>query len=1237
MSNEAQKSRYGLRAKAASICLSAALLATTFTGLGGTFGASTEADAASSSSESYDYGLMDNIQKGTILHCFNWTYNDIKTELPNIAEAGFTSVQTSPAQKGVGESKTWYWLYQPVAFRIETNRLGTEEELKSLCDEAHKYGIKVIVDVVANHLAENHQQEEFKSINSEYWHDHTYSTAKKNVDWTNRNQVTHCDIGMPDLATENSDVQQVVTKYVNNLKEVGVDGIRWDAVKHIGLPSEGDDFFAKVLANNGLYNYGEILGGSDDRTSGNESLMKEYSDYMSVTDSDYGAGVLSAFNNNSAPTTTGNWAYRGVSSSKLVYWGESHDTYSNTSSEGGWTKNISQNKIDRAYAVVASRANATSLYFSRPVSTTGEEVKDKEDIKSGVKGSTHFTSAEVAAVNHFHNAMGEKLDYYQSSNGCAVITRQGGGAVIVQGSGSGGTVSVVNGGGYAAPGTYKDEITGNTFTVTSTTISGTVGSSGIAVIYRSELDNSKVSASVSSGTLFTDNLTLELNASGVTNARYETSEGASGSYTDGQTITVGDITEEGSTVTVTLSGTKSNGNTTKAVYTYTKKDTKDVFIYFDNSNYNWSKVCAYIYDKSSGTAKEMNGSWPGKALIEKTSDGLYVLKISDDFKENGRVIFSNNGSSNDRYPADKQPGLEIDNSSKKFSYGNKWEDYSSVTGSVSAVPATGTSFKDETLEVTLYATDVANPTYTTSESEGASTSYTNGQTITIGSGTAYGNDITVTLSGTRSDGSITTATYIYTKKDPQSTVKLYFDKTNYSSWNTVCAYIYDGSNENEPWKQAPAMTNISGSYYEIEVPDDLVNGKVIFVDTKNTDNRYPGKNTEGLDIGGSSKKFLNNSLLELPFTLSLNVSDLLSFGNSVTLTAETENTFGDVKYTFSVGSSTIESNGSTAVWTPSAAGTYEITVTATDTTGTTVTTSKTVTVSPAKISSATVSITSNSYTYDGNPKTQTVTVKFKGQTLTEGTDYTVTGNSGTNVDKYTITVTGKGNYTDTVSMNWEIVDTKYTVAVKGGTFADGTTADKQVNVKTSITVIASSAESGKKFSHWEIDNQKVSTSERYSFIVLKDTTVTAVYVQNAAEVKQEPILNLSVNQTTYNNKKALGFVFNRSVPSGYTVKSTGLIYGTNKLLGYTSDNTVDLTNLSNFGVADILKTNKTNKVKTYEASSKANNGTVTFNYAVGANVDAYVYAMAYVTVNDESGKETTYYSDVLAITYNTIS
>ena len=72
----------------------------------------------------------------------------------------------------------------------------------------------------------------------------------------------------------------------------------------------------------------------------------------------------------------------------------------------------------------------------------------------GEKGSTHFTSSEVAQINKFHNAMDGKADYYTVSDGCSVITRKDGGAVIVKGSGSG-EVSVENGGGYAKPGTYQ--------------------------------------------------------------------------------------------------------------------------------------------------------------------------------------------------------------------------------------------------------------------------------------------------------------------------------------------------------------------------------------------------------------------------------------------------------------------------------------------------------------------------------------------------------------------------------------------------------------------------------------------------------------------------------------------------------------------------------------------------------------------------------------------------------------
>lgn len=43
---------------------------------------------------------------------------------------------------------------------------------------------------------------------------------------------------MPDIATENPYVQQKVCNYVQELKSVGVDGLRWDAAKHIGVPSE---------------------------------------------------------------------------------------------------------------------------------------------------------------------------------------------------------------------------------------------------------------------------------------------------------------------------------------------------------------------------------------------------------------------------------------------------------------------------------------------------------------------------------------------------------------------------------------------------------------------------------------------------------------------------------------------------------------------------------------------------------------------------------------------------------------------------------------------------------------------------------------------------------------------------------------------------------------------------------------------------------------------------------------
>ena len=88
--------------------------------IGSVTGNEAVAELSDVSAASSDYGLADNILDGTILHCFNWKYSDIKAELPNIAAAGFTAVQTSPAQRD-DSFGVWYMLYQPQSFAISTN------------------------------------------------------------------------------------------------------------------------------------------------------------------------------------------------------------------------------------------------------------------------------------------------------------------------------------------------------------------------------------------------------------------------------------------------------------------------------------------------------------------------------------------------------------------------------------------------------------------------------------------------------------------------------------------------------------------------------------------------------------------------------------------------------------------------------------------------------------------------------------------------------------------------------------------------------------------------------------------------------------------------------------------------------------------------------------------------------------------------------------------------------------
>ena len=72
------------------------------------------------------------------------------------------------------------------------------------------------------------------------------------------------------------------------------------------------------------------------------------------------------------------------------------------------------------------------------------------------------------------------------------------------------------------------------------------------------------------------------------------------------------------------------------------------------------------------------------------------------------------------------------------------------------------------------------------------------------------------------------------------------------------------------------------------------------------------------------------------------------------------------------------------------------------------------------ISKASVTLSTSTYAYDGKAKKPGVTVKINGKTLKNGTDYTVSYSNNTKVGTAKVTITGKGNYTGSVSKTYSI-------------------------------------------------------------------------------------------------------------------------------------------------------------------------------------------------------------------------
>ncbi|XP_053214668.1 alpha-amylase-like isoform X2 [Panonychus citri] len=199
-------------------------------------------------------------ERSVIANLFEWRFDDIADECEQfLGPAGYAAVQTSPVFEYAVISAPWYepaairpWYerYQPVSYKI-ASRSGDENAFKSMVDRCNKAGVRVVVDLVLNHMTgeldgvgsggSSFQGQSGKSYPGVPFDASNFNSKEKCNsgdgqihDYGNPSQVRNCELsGLHDLDTGSEYVRSKQRDAVNHLIDIGIAGFRMDASKHM--------------------------------------------------------------------------------------------------------------------------------------------------------------------------------------------------------------------------------------------------------------------------------------------------------------------------------------------------------------------------------------------------------------------------------------------------------------------------------------------------------------------------------------------------------------------------------------------------------------------------------------------------------------------------------------------------------------------------------------------------------------------------------------------------------------------------------------------------------------------------------------------------------------------------------------------------------------------------------------------------------------------------------------------
>jgi alpha-amylase len=165
-------------------------------------------------------------------------------KLDYLQELGISTIWLSPVFDNSDSSFMGWWPYHgyhPVDFFKVDEHFGDMATLKRLVTRAHARGIKILLDMIFNHVAPDHpwvrERALWEEAGYKHWfHPHSGSDGSTSItDWQDQLQLEQRELnGLPDLAQENPHVYDFLLDMAKFwIVETDCDGFRLDAVKHI--------------------------------------------------------------------------------------------------------------------------------------------------------------------------------------------------------------------------------------------------------------------------------------------------------------------------------------------------------------------------------------------------------------------------------------------------------------------------------------------------------------------------------------------------------------------------------------------------------------------------------------------------------------------------------------------------------------------------------------------------------------------------------------------------------------------------------------------------------------------------------------------------------------------------------------------------------------------------------------------------------------------------------------------